>query len=193
MEMTMSVILQHLLISLGAWLVGTIVGVALGIVIAFRAHALFTMVPHLHRLSVLIPGRTIVLSLLIITWTPISVRLVGLGPAADLLNTGFVICLFALSFAVVSLLERWYPSSFAVHVMAGLRTLATVSLTISVFVGNYSGIGWHMFRSLMNLDYDLLFQEWLVLAGFILLLDVLLGIVQLIVVDRIGKGQQLHS
>ncbi len=191
--MTVSVVLEHLLTSLGAWLVGAIVGGALGLVIALRARALFTAAPPLHRLSMLIPGRTIVLSLLIIVWTPASILLVGLGPAADLFNTGFVIFLFTLSFTLSLLLGQWYPSSLAVRVLAGLRTLATVSLIVTIFVGNYSGIGWHMFRSLMNLDYDLLFQEWLILAGLLLFLDVLLGIVQLIVADRLGKGQHLHS
>jgi hypothetical protein len=66
-EMTVSVVLDTLLIALGAWLIGGTVGVALGILIARRVQTLFTATPHLRRLAILLPWRTTVLSLVIVT------------------------------------------------------------------------------------------------------------------------------
>ncbi len=193
--MTMSVILQHLLISLGGWAMGVTTGAALGILIALRIRALFTATPHLRRLSTLIPGRTLVLNLLIVPWTPASVLLVGLGLASVLFNTSLALFLFAATFTVSLLLERWWPSPFAVRVMAGLRTLATTSLVVAAIAGFYDGygIGGDMGIALMTLRYEEFFQAWLILVVLVLILDVLLGIVQWVVTDRIEKGQQLQA
>ena len=191
--MTVSVVLEHLLISLGGWVVGVTVGGALGTLLALGARTLFTAAPHLRRLSMLMPGRTVVLNLLIVAWTPASVILMGLRPAAALLNIALVMFLFALPFSASLLFERWYPSLFAVRIIAGLRTLATISLVATVFWGNYHGIGGYMSMSLDDLHFEGLFKGWLVLAGLILILDVLLGIVQLVVADRVRERQQLHS
>ena len=187
--MTVSVVFEHLLISLGAWVVGGALGGALGTLIALGVRTWFASASSLRKLSMLMPWRTVVMSLLIVVWTPASVLLVGLGPAAGMLSTGLVMFLFALSFTVSILLERWYPSAFAVRLIAGLRTLATASLVVAAFVGFYdgTGIGWYMSRSLMTLYFDVLLQEWLVLAALVLVTDVLLGIVQLAVSNSAGK------
>ncbi len=191
----MSVVLEHLLISLGTLVVGGTVGGVLGLLIALRVRVLFTAAPHLRRLSMLLPGRTIVLNLLILAWSPASVFLVGLGPASGLVDNSFVIFLFTLALVTSLFLERWCPSLFAVRVIAGLRTLATTSLIVAAFLGSDDayGVGWSLWESLATLHYDEFFQVWLVLANLILILDVFLGIVQLVVADHIEKSQQLRS
>ncbi len=193
--MTISIVLEHLLISFGALAAGVTIGGTLGALIALRARTLFTAAPHLRRLSMLLPGRTVVLNLLIIPWTPASILLVGFGPASVWFNAILAMSLFALPFTMSLLFERWCPSPFAIRVITGLRTLTTTSLVVAAITGfnGAYGIGWYMSRSLMLLNYASLLQEWLVLAGLVLILDVLFGVVQLIVSDRITKGQQLHS
>jgi hypothetical protein len=189
--MTLSTVLEHLLISLAAWVVGGAVGGVLGFLIAIKVQTLFTAAPHLRRLSMLLPGRTVGLNLLIAAWTPASVFLVGLGPVSGLLDNSLVILLFTLPFTVSLFLERWYPSPFAIRVIAGLRTLATASIVATAFLGSDDayGIGWNLWISIANLRYDEFLQVWLVLAVLILILDVLLGIVQLVVADHIEKRQ----
>jgi hypothetical protein len=191
MEMTVSIILEHLLVSLGAWAVGVIVGGGLGILIALKVRTLFIAAPHLRRFSMFIPWRTVVLNLLIIPWTPASIPLVGFGSASVWLNTSLAMFLFAMPFTTSLLLERWYPSPFAIRLMAGLRTLATASLVAAALAGLNGGygIGWYMLQSLFALDYGSLLRECLILASVVLILDVLLGIVQLIVANRVGNGQ----
>ena len=193
--MTVSVVLDHLLISLGAWAAGVIFGGALGTLLALGARTWFASSSILRRLSTLMPWRTAVMSLLIVVWTPASAFVVGLGIASGMLNTGLVMFLLALPFTVSVLFERWYPSMFAVRLIAGLRTLATASLVVAAFVGFYdgTGIGWFMYNSLILLKFDLLFQEWLALATLVLITDISLGIVQLVVSNLAGKTQMLHS
>jgi hypothetical protein len=191
-EMTASDVRDTLLIALGAWLIGGTIGVALGIFIARFAHNLFIAAPHLHRLSVLLPWRTVVLSLLIVTWTPVGVVLIGLRPLLGLVNTGLDILLLALLLVVSFLFEQWFSSPFVVHVIAGMRTLATLSLAAAAFLSDFFGIGWYMTRSIVN-GLDEVFQYWLILVVSILIVDLVLGIIQLVVADHVEDSQWLRS
>jgi hypothetical protein len=191
-EMTVSVVRDNLLIALGAWLIGSTVGVALGLLIARFARNLFTADPHLRRLSVLLPWRTVVLSVLIVTWTPVGVILIGLRPLLGLVNTGLDIFLLAFLLVVFLLFEQWYSSPFVVHVIAGLRTLATLSLAAAAFLSDFFGIGWYMARSIVN-GLDEVFQYWLILVVLILVVDLGLGIIQLVVADHVENSQCLRS
>lgn len=192
-KMTTAIVVEHLLISLGGWLLGVTLGGALGALIAYGTRRLFSATPNLRRVSTLIPGRTVLLNLLIVAWTPASIMVMGLRPSAGLLNMSLVMALFTLPLMLSLLLERWYPSRFAVRVIAGLRTLATTSLVATIFWGDSHGIGGYMSRSLNDLHVEGLFQGWLVLAILVLILDVSLGIVQLMVSDRLEVRQALHS
>jgi hypothetical protein len=141
----------------------------------------------------LLPWRTVMLNLLIFTWTPASFILIGLRPLSGLVNTGLDISLFALLLAVSLLLDQGYSSNFAVRVIAGLRTLATTSLAAAAFLSDFHGIGWRMSRSLVSGDYNEFFRNWLALAVLILILDIMLGIVQLAIANRIEKRPQVQS
>ncbi len=191
----MSIVLDHLLISLVGWFVGVIAGSAVGYLYAVAARALLTSSPNLRRWSTLIPWRTAVMGLLILTWTPNIVVRFGLGTIAGMVSTGLFIFLLSLPLTVTVLIEHWYPSLPAVRLVAGFRTLATASFVIAAGAGLFGGggIGGFITQATNPLQSDLLLQAWLVVVVLILLADVLLGMAQMIVSNSTGAVQVQHA
>jgi osmoprotectant transport system permease protein len=187
-------IVEHLLISLLPLLAGVAVGGGLGAVCALVVRALFSALPGLRKLSILLPWRTILMGLLLLIWTPfIAIRL-GIGVATGAVTVGLVMFLLALVFTVAALTEHWHPSPLAIRLLAGARTLAAASGVIAAgagFVGG-GGIGFLMIQGMNLLQYDLAWKGWLVIVILALVLDLLLGIVQLIVFHGLEKRDRVE-
>jgi ABC-type proline/glycine betaine transport system permease subunit len=97
---------------------------------------------------------------------------------------GLFVLLFALPFTVVALLEQWYPSPLAVRLIAGARTLATASVAVAAVgppgVGG-GGAGDLIFQQGMRLlDYAQMFRGFSTVVFIALMIDVLLGVLQLL-------------
>lgn len=193
--MATSIIIDHIVISIVAWLVGVAVGGAAGYLCSVLARALFASVPNSRTLSILIPWRTVLLGLLMVTWTPTIVLVVGLGRVADMITTALVTSFLAAPLVVSVFLENSYPSPLAIRLIAALRTLGTASPVILAAAGMFAGggIGGTMLTATMLLQYNLLLQAWLVVVSLVLVVDILLGIVQMRVQNSVTKQQALHA
>jgi hypothetical protein len=176
-----SVLAQHLLISLLPWLVGVIVAGGLGTVWTPAAHSLFSRFPSLHSASMLLPWRTVALSLSLLS--PLVMIRVGLGAVATGIVVGLFVFLLALPFAVVIRLEKRYSSPLMVHFVAGGRTLAVASVVVAAVTAPLTGGGGGgslMFAGMRVLDYAQMLRGFAVVVILALMIDLVPGALQLL-------------
>lgn len=179
--MSVSILGEHLLISLAPWLAGVVAGGVLGYACALVARRLFSTRPGWRRVSMLLPWRTVAITLPLLS--PLVVVFVGLGTMAGAVMVGLFVFLFALPLTVVTLLEQWYPSPLVVRLVAGARTLATASVAVAAVgppVAGSGGAGVLIFQGMRLLDYPRMLRGFWVVVLLALMIDVLLGALQLL-------------
>jgi hypothetical protein len=178
--MDASVLIQHLLISVLPWLVGVIVAGGLGCVWAPAARSLFSRLPALQSVSMLLPWRAVALSLPLLS--PLAAIRVGLGAIGVEIVVALFVFLLALPFTVVTRLEDWYASPPILRFVAWSRTLALASVVVATVVAPMvggGGAGSLIFRGLRALDYAQMVRGFAVMVVVALTIDLVLGAVQL--------------
>ncbi len=191
--MNVSTFGEHLLISLVPWLAGAIVGGGLGYACALVAHRLFSTFPGLRKASMLLPWRTVSVTLPLLS--PLVVIPVGLGIVAGAVMVGLFVFLFALPFTMAILLEQWYPSPLAVRLIAGAKTLATASVAVAAVgppMAGGGGAGVLIFQGMRFLDYAQVLRGFSIVVFLALTIDVLLGVLQLLFA-RTSKSQPVQE
>ena len=188
--MNVSIFGEHLLISLVPWLAGVVIGGGLGYACALVARRLFSTLPGLHRASMLLPWRTVVVTLPLMS--PLIVIYIGLGRGAGAVMVGLFVFLFALPFTVAALLEQWYPSPLVVRLIAGARTLATASVAVAAVgppLAGSGGAGLLIFQQgMLLLDYPQMLRGFAIVVLLALMIDILLGVLQLLLFSNSLKG-----
>jgi hypothetical protein len=181
-------VMAHLLITWIPWLLGIMVGGGLGVVCGYAIRALFSARPALYRSFPLVPWRTIIMGLQMIVLSPFILSLLGIGPVAGGIMVGGSIFLLAIAFAATILVEHWYPSPLKVRLVAGARTLAVASGLIAAGVGllGGGGLGHLILEAARLLDYGVVSKGLWVIVILALALDLALGLVQMIVLQRSG-------
>lgn len=185
---------QHFLISLVPWLAGVIVGGGFGYVCALVAHSLFSAFPGLRRPSMLLPWRTVAVTLPLLS--PVVPVFVGLGMVAGGVMVGLFVFLFALPFTVVTLLDHWYASPVLMRLIGGARTLATGSVAVAAVttvVGGGGGAGWLIFEGMQLLDYPAMLRGFSIVFLLALMSDILLGALQLLLSLTSRKAQPIEG
>jgi hypothetical protein len=188
-DISMAAVVAHLLISLIPWLIGIAIGGGLGLVCGYGIRASFSAVPVLRRPFVLLPWRTLVMGLLMVVWSPFIVSLLGIGPVSGSIMTGSSIGLLAWALAATILVEHGLPSPLSVRLIAAARTLAIASGLIAAGVGvlGGGGLGHLLLEAARVQEYGLVLKGALVIVTLALVLDLGLGLVQLITV-QLHKG-----
>jgi ABC-type proline/glycine betaine transport system permease subunit len=181
--MNISILGEHLLISIVPWLIGVAVGGGLGYVCALVARGLFSTRPGLRRVALLLPWRSVAVTLASVALlSPAIAILVGIGRVAGMISVGLFVFVFALPFTVNNLLEHWHSSPLAVRLISGARTLATASVAVAV-LGAFSGSGGAgvlIFGGITHLDKTQTLKGFSIVALISLIIDVLLGALQMI-------------
>lgn len=181
--MIISVIGQHLLISILPWLIGTVVGGGLGYACALVARSVVSTHPGLRRAAMLLPWRTIAVTLtLVALLSPLTVEHFGLGLEAGQVSVGFFVFVFALPLTVGTFLDHWSPSPLVIRLIAKARMLALVSVAVAVmtYLMGSGGAGTLIWQGMQNLDNAQLLKGFSIVAVLALVVDVLLGTLQLV-------------
>lgn len=174
-------LVQHFLISLVPWLVGVIIGSGMGYACALLVRRLLTALPGLRRPSMLLPWRTVAVTLLLLS--PAVPVFVGLEMVAGGVIVGLFVLLSALPFTVVTLLDHWYGSPVLLRLSGGARTLAAASVavaSVTITVGGGGGAGWLIFEGMRLLDYPAMLRGFSIVFLLALMSDILLGALQLL-------------
>ncbi len=178
-----TILAQHLLISLLPWLVGVVGGGGLGYACALVARALFSKRPALRRPLMLLPWRTVAVTLpLLSAFVP---AVLGLGMITGMAIVGLFVFSFAFPFTVATLLDRWHPSTLLSHLIAGARTLGTASVVVAAATamvggGGGAGAGAMIFYGMSIPEHGELLVGLSIVVLLALMVDVLLGGLQLL-------------
>lgn len=185
------VILQHILTTVVIILAGFLVGGGLGILFAWLFRSLCNAAPGLRPPLVLLPWRTILFALVLFFCSPMAYFVTPqVAPYAALhvpaavypvLTFTLIVCFFVADAA----LAQWLPTGLGVRLTGLARTFA-VACGVIVAVGanvSQSGILYYALRrAAMFFTPDSLWIALGVVMGLGLILDLLLGIVQMLLV-----------
>lgn len=176
-----TIVAQHLLISLLRWLVGITLGGGLGYACALVSRALFSKRPALRRPLMVVPWRTIAVTLpLLSAFVP---AVLGLGMVTGMAIVGLFVFSFSFPFTVATLLDHWNPSMLLSHLIGGARTLGTASVVVAAataVVGRGGGAGAMIFYGMSIPEHGELRVGLSIVVLLALMVDVLLGGLQLL-------------
>jgi hypothetical protein len=185
-------IVWHVLVSWVPWLLGIVVGGGLGFLCGLGVGACLAARPGLRRPWVLLPWRTGVMGLLLAAWSPFVPRLLGLGLVTGGAMVGVSVGLLALAFTATTLVENRHPSPLGARLVAGARTLAVASGLFAAGAGllGGGGLGQAILSAARLQAYGLLWQGLLVILSLALVLDLSLGLVQMIALRPAGHNAE---
>jgi hypothetical protein len=181
---------EHILISSIGSLFGIVVGGALGYVFAIVLRNLFTVKPRSRKRALLLPWRTVLMSLMFPLGFPITIIVqVGFGVLAGIISVGLIVFLLSLTICTSLLIEHWRPTTVANNIIAWMRTLATASVVITFFPGFFAngGLAPVIIVETRLLNYDAVLRYYAILIAIILAFDLLIGILQYVVFRRQEK------
>ena len=179
--MESSIYFSHLLISLGAWIGGMLVGGGLGSVFASILLPVWRGNPGTRRALALIPWRTVIFGLLLGVWSPFSLppRL-GLGTLTGLTTVGLAVALIAFPMMVCGLYEFWFPQSARERAVSGARTLLFIAMFAALAAGlvGGGGAGNYLLEQANLFNRGDYFRWMVILIATALALDLILGFVE---------------
>jgi len=178
--MDASLVYNHLLISLGLWLAGILVGGGLGYAGDYLLRNIFASKPQVRRAATIVPWRAMVLGLLLFAWSPfIPIRL-GLGTTPAMVMAGLFTVLLWLPFTVGVLMHQWFPASLEVRLLGGSRSLAMAATAAALAVGVFTGggVGRYLMQQVNLLQWGPAVRGMLMVAALAVIVDLLLGVLQ---------------
>jgi ABC-type nitrate/sulfonate/bicarbonate transport system permease component len=181
--MEISILANHLLITLVAWVGGMTLGGGVGYFISGLLYPQMTTKPNLRRMIVLVPWRTVVFTLLPLVWSPLPVVLLGLGNPTGMVIAGLTISLVACPALMKIRLNHWFPPSFRERLISEARTLFLLALLAAIGVGfvGGGGAGFYLMRQMDSLEYGNAFRGFLWLVGIALIVDLIFGVVEYLI------------
>ena len=192
LNISIAAVTAQVLITWIPWLIGIVVGGGLGALCGLGLRALFSASPALRRPLVLLPWRTFVMGLLMLVWSPLVVTILGIGPTTGGVMVGASMCLLATAFTATMLVEHWRPSPLGARFISVARTLAIVSGLIAVGVGllGGGGLGYPILEAARLSRYGLMWKGLLVVLALALVIDLTLGLAQMIALQRSGDSDE---
>lgn len=181
--MDISVIGDHLALSLLPWVVAVLIGGGLGYAVALLArHLLPGNNPGLRGAAVLLPWRTVIATVALAALVYPPVQLVGLGQTAGQISVGLFLLALAVPLTADLFLQTWYPSPLAARLLARSRTLAVVAVAAAVMTYNAGagGAGALIWQGFNRLNDQAVVAGFTIVALLALVADVTLGLIQLL-------------
>jgi hypothetical protein len=170
------------------WLTGLVVGGGLGWLAAYLLRAIFKAWPAGNSLSMILPWRTLVFTLLWMLWSPLfyfAFHVRGLPPVTyDFVQIGASLALLTFIVTLAALVRHWFPSSLVVRLVSGARSLAVVAVMVATLgIGTNASENFvHVIRVVFSTTFDtsIIWQGWLVVSLAMLTFDLLPGVLQTI-------------
>jgi osmoprotectant transport system permease protein len=176
----MSFFIDHLMITLVAWMGGLTLGSGIGYLIASLVRSLVSAIPNDRQINSLVPWRPLLLMLILVVWSPLLPARLGLGTSTAMVMVGLTISLVSLFMTMNMLLNHWFPPSLCVGLIAKARNLLILALFATLGAGlmGGGGAGFYLMEQVKFLEFSKLLQGILILGGMALIMDFILSIVE---------------
>jgi len=176
-NLTLSLIWEHLGVSLIPWLIIMLVGGGLGYLFATLFRHWFRGHPRSFHLIVLLPWRSIsILIALVVVNTPLMVWNFGLGTLSASLAIGVALSVLFIPWITSTLLYSWLPINMLGKVFSIVRTSIILSLVLPVFL--QTGVGYFIYQVSFAQDLSKMTLGYEVVGAMLLGADLLIGVIQ---------------
>jgi hypothetical protein len=191
MEPTLSFVdvLEHLEISLIPWIAALIIGGGLGYLIAILIRRAVQRFPRIRTFLILFPWRSVIAWIaLVAISSPVLLIKYGLGPRSQIATNVTVLFLIVFPWSIQTFLGSWFPSAGGEKAFSIARTLGVLSLTITTILR--FGIGIYIERGASLGDLTIMSRGFGIVGVLLLVLDILLGLIQLVVLRNSSLRKQ---
>jgi hypothetical protein len=187
--------LEHIYVSLFAWLIGVIIGYLIIYLASLIVRPLLIRMPASQRYLLLLPWRSPIVRLAAYFFFPVLVDVFRseLGDTIFIV-TGQIACLVVL-FTPASFIREWPAQSRLILVSGILRTLATLSVVLTLLGGlfTFTGLAEGIYVMIQHGDSRAADPAWNVIMTMCLAIDLIAGVLQFILWKPIPHSQQLHN
>ncbi len=185
-------IIHDFLTSLVPWLIGIAIGSPLGYGCAVLVRRLYSVRPNLRGILMVLPWRTLIMTPLVLH--PFLPQYFGIGDPMGEIIVLFLAFFFGLALTALTTLHDWYPLARAIRLLGGARTLAIVSVTLTIAVSQLAGgsyLGGVLYQGIARRDQDqrAAYSALWGSAILIVVVDLTLGLAQLILYERSIKSK----
>lgn len=183
--MDISIVFDHLYISLIAWLGGIAIGCSVGYLFAQVFMKQASGKPYVDWKIILFPWRSLIFILILLVWSPLLVIWLGLGNLTGIVMVGITLSLLALSMTMNTLFHKRFPVNIKSVLLSNTRTLLIIAIFATLGVGyvGAGGFGFYFYQLVNLLNYNQLIKGFILLGVTTIFLDLILGFVQYLV-DR---------
>jgi len=184
--METSIFIDHLYISLTAWLAGIAVGGSSGYFFAQIFFNPTSVKPDIGWKIIFFPWRSLIFILILIVWSPLLEIWLGLGNLTGIIMVGITLSFLALSMTMNTLFHKRFPVSIKANLISNTRTLLIIALFATLGVGyvGAGGFGFYLYQQINLLKYNLLYEGIILLGVMAIVLDLILGFVQYLVLRK---------
>ena len=181
-DLTLSMILQHLEVSLIPWLIVMVVAGGLGYVFAILLRKWFQGHQRVLNLLVLLPWRSVAIWIaLVVIYSPLMVWQFGLGTIAGSVAVGVALSSLIIPWITTTLVRSWVPLSTIGKILSIVRLSAILSIALPVFLN--IGMGYFISRGSFDLEIQKMTLGYEVVGAMLLGTDIVLGIIQFALSD----------
>ena len=181
-DLTLSMILQHLEVSLIPWLIVMVVAGGLGYVFAILLRKWFQGHQRVLNLLVLLPWRSVAIWIaLVVIYSPLMVWQFGLGTIAGSVAVGVALSSLMIPWITTTLVRSWVPLSTIGKILSIVRLSAILSIALPVFLN--IGMGYFISRGSFDLEIQKMTLGYEVVGAMLLGTDIVLGIIQFALSD----------
>lgn len=181
-DLSLSMILQHLEVSLIPWLIVMVVGGGLGYFFAILFRKWFQDHQRVLNLLVLLPWRSVAIWIaLVVIYSPLMVWQFGLGTIAGSVAVGVALSSLMIPWITTTLVRSWVPLSTIGKILSIVRLSAILSIALPVFLN--IGMGYFISRGSFDLEIQKMTLGYEVVGAMLLGTDIVLGIIQFALSD----------
>jgi len=184
--MNVGLIVQHIVISILGWLLGAILGLAVAFSLLGLWHKVHRDDKKYRPLSLFIPWRTVIVSLLLLNFFPIvPILSFGIGPITNSISVAYTVFFLTIVIVYQVIQGRSEP---IFQISSWVRTLAVLSVIISIHYGTLvgGGLGFAASEQVSVMEPGVWNFFW-ILSGIALLMDEGAAVIELIVYSYVKR------
>ena len=169
-------LVEHTAISFVGWLLGTVLGLGVSFVLIGLSRKINRNDKKSHPLSLFIPWRTFIVSLLLLNFFPtIPILLFGLGNTANTVSVTYTVFFLTIVIVCQTIQSQLEP---ILQIASWIRTLAVLSVITTIHYGIWADGGLGFVARISMTEFEAAWIFFLLFSGIALVIDEGTAIIQ---------------